>query len=257
MPPRRAPSPWPRAVAARLAADAPLGRLGDRVRGEVERVHEGRATQSRFFPFGDFHVLLRELAEGGTFAARPARGPREARRGAVGDPFRVDAVTDRFVDAVRAGSRSRRDGRDARVATVFCVSGGGSGSSGRAKRRRIVRGSDSGPGGRIDAGAELEHDAVGRPDVHCVVRLRRRDDGVGARARGRRRRAVVAVARAQGQSSNKALRARSAGRDGDRLPSRATASAASRRQARSWTGAVRSERTAINCGLREGPAARS
>ena len=56
----------------RLAADAALGRLGDRVRGEVERVHEGRATQSRFFPFGNFDVLLRELAEEVSLAARPA-----------------------------------------------------------------------------------------------------------------------------------------------------------------------------------------
>ena len=56
----------------RLAADAPFSRLGDRVRGEVERVHEGRATQPRFFPFGNFDVLLRELAEEIPFAARPA-----------------------------------------------------------------------------------------------------------------------------------------------------------------------------------------
>ena len=76
----------PRERFAMAAADAPprggraLGRLGDRVRGEVERVHEGRATQPRLFPLGNFHVLLRELAEEVPFAARPARGPRRAPR---------------------------------------------------------------------------------------------------------------------------------------------------------------------------------
>ena len=81
------------------------------------------------------------------------REERDARRDAVGDPFRVDAVTDRFVDAVPSRDPvPGRDGRDARVATVFCVSGGGSGSSGRAKRRRIVRGSDSGPAAALTPG---------------------------------------------------------------------------------------------------------
>ena len=47
-----------------------------------------------------------------------------------GKLFRVDAVTDRFVAAVPSREPvPGRDGRDVRVATVFCVSGGGRGSS--------------------------------------------------------------------------------------------------------------------------------
>ena len=119
------------------------------------------------------------------------REERDARRDAVGDPFRVDAVTDRFVDAVPSREPvSGRDGRDVRVAAVFCVSGGGARlvwPREEAQDRQRIRFRS---GSRIDAGAELEHDTVGRPHVHGVSIGR--DDGVGARAprpppaRGRR-----------------------------------------------------------------------
>ncbi len=69
----------------------------------------------------------------------------EGRLDPVGEGRRFEGVADRlWVDAVPA----RVDGascNDGRVATVFCVRGGGRGSFGRAKRRRIVSGSDSGP----------------------------------------------------------------------------------------------------------------
>ena len=190
--PRRAPSPWRggRAPRPRRRSRPRRGRAGPR----------RPSPAARFFPFGNFDVLLRELAEE-VPSRLGRREERDARRDAVGDPFRVDAVTDRFVDAVPSREPvPGRDGRDVRVATVFCVSGGG--AARRAARRAVelsedpipVRRPRSRPG---RAGARCR----GPPRRALRVRLRRRDDGVGARARGRRRRAVVAVARAQGQSS--------------------------------------------------------
>ena len=80
----------------RLAANAALGRLGDRVRSEVERVHEGRAMQPRLFPLGNFDVLLRELAE---------REEPGLRGSAFVDP--LDLAADAIADA--AEGRVRRE----------------------------------------------------------------------------------------------------------------------------------------------------
>ena len=135
----------------RLAARRALGRVGDRVRGEVERITKAEPRKPGFSrsAISTFCCVSSPKVP---FAARPARGSA-TRRDAVGDPFRVDAVTDRFVDAVPSREPvPGRDGRDVRVATVFCVSGGGRGSSGRAKSRRMVNGSDSGPAAALTPG---------------------------------------------------------------------------------------------------------